>query len=250
MKLKLNKLKEYVSNLMFPNDIKCVFCGEELNQNSHNSTCEECLQNMPFISNPCMRCGSPMNKNQQGVCLKCKSRNLNFIQAKSVFSYDDKPMMVVHKLKYSGKKYLVDSIVQYLSETYGTWNLVADIVTNVPMFPTKEKERGFNQSFLIAKEFSKIVKVPFAELCAKTVDTPSQTTMNTRERLENVKNSFNLKPEFKSQIKNKTILIVDDIITTGATTSEISKVLLENGAKECFVLSFAHTDIDQMQTEN
>jgi len=249
MKQKISKFKDMVLDLMFPSGIKCMFCANELNQNSYNTTCEICLETLPFIKNPCERCGSAMGENQMGVCLRCKSKNFNFVQAKSVFEYVNTPLNVVHNLKYNGKKYLSKYIVKYLLDIYSTWNVFADIVTCVPMFEEKEKARGYNQSKLLAEEFSRVAKVPFYELCSKVVDTPSQTELNTNERLNNVADSFAFKRELKKTIKGKTILIIDDVITTGATTSEISKVLLNAGAKECYVLSFAHTKLQELDFE-
>ena len=246
MKQKISKFKDMILDLMFPSGIKCMFCTNELNQNSYNTTCERCLETLPFINNPCERCGSPMGENQQGVCLKCKSNNLNFVQAKSVFEYVDLPLNVVHNLKYNGKKYLTKYIVKYLLDTYSTWNVFADIVTCVPMFEEKERVRGYNQAKLLAEEFSRISKVPFFELCVKSIDTPSQTELDNKERMKNVQDSFEFNRKFKNRIKGKTILIIDDVVTTGATTSEISKVLLKAGAKECYVLSFAHTKLQQL----
>ncbi len=249
MKQKMSKFKDMILNLMFPNDIKCMFCAGELNQNSYNMTCEECSEILPFIKNPCLRCGSPLNENQQGVCVNCKSRNLNFVQAKSVFEYVELPLKVVHDMKYNGKTYLIEHVVKYMLDEYSTWNVFADIITSVPMFPTKEKSRGYNQSTLMAKEFAEKIGIPYMELCAKVVDTESQTTLNTKDRIKNVEDSFAFKREFKQGVKGKIILIIDDIITTGATTSELSKMLLNAGAKECYVLSFAHTCLQQLSNE-
>ena len=250
MKQKISKFKDMILNLMFPSGIKCMFCTNELNQNAYNTTCENCLQTLPFIKNPCGRCGSAMGENQQGVCLRCKSNNLNFVQAKSVFEYTDEPLNVVHNLKYNGKKYLNEYIVKYLLDVYAKWNVFADIVTCVPMFELKEKVRGYNQSKLMAEEFALKTKIPFYELCVKFVDTPSQTALNTMDRINNVADSFAFRKEFKKIVKGKTILIIDDVLTTGATTSEISKVLLKAGAKDCFILSFAHTKLQPLQAEN
>ncbi len=243
MKQKMKNLKDKILDLIFPKNIKCMFCRNELNENSNNSTCEDCLQTLPFISNPCPHCGSEMRKEQYGVCFVCHQRNFNFSQAKSVFVYRDLPLKVVHNLKYHDKKYLAEYMAKYLCEIYGTWNVFADFVTCVPMFPTKEKERGYNQSRLLAQEFSHLSQIEFVELCDKVINTPSQTELDTQKRILNVANSFKLKPELKKMIKNKTILIIDDVITTGATTSEVSKVLMAGGAKECFVISFAHTSL-------
>ena len=250
MKQKMSKIKEAILNLIYPKNIKCMFCTGELNQNSYNTTCEECLKILPFITKPCERCGSQLKENQQGVCINCKKRNYNFIQARSVFEYVDKPLAVVHNSKYNDKKYLLEYMVKYLLDVYATWNVFADFITCVPMFETKEKARGYNQSKVLAELFAEKVKIPFVEFCAKAVDTPSQTNLNTRERLENVKDSFAFKPEYNKLIKNKVVLIIDDVITTCATTSEVAKTLLEAGAKECYVLSFAHTTLNEITTEN
>ena len=250
MKQKIKKFGNKILDLMYPKNIKCMFCMEELNQNSYNCTCEDCLAILPFITNPCERCGSPMNENQKGVCMKCKRRNFNFEEAKSVFEYKDSPKMVVHALKYSGKKYLAEYMVRYLIDAYAPWNVFADIVTCIPIFSLKAKGRDYNHSQVLAEIFAKKLKLPFCELTVKCVDTSSQTSLNTLERMENMQDSFAFKPEFKDVIKDKTILIIDDVITTGATSNEISKILKENGAKSCFVLTFAHTKLEQIDFED
>ena len=71
-----------------------------------------------IINNPCEKCGSPMNENQLGVCFVCKKTNFNFVQAKSVFEYTDKPLVVIHNLKYNGKKYFVDYMVKYMLDIF------------------------------------------------------------------------------------------------------------------------------------
>ena len=226
-----------------------MFCNEELNRNAYNSTCEHCLSTLPFITNACLKCGSQMNENQTGICIKCKRNNFYFTNARSIFRYESTPLQVVHQIKYSNKLYLVEPVVKYLLDSYATWNMFPDIVTNVPMFPKKEKERGYNQSTLIAKLFCEKANLNFVELCSKVKDTASQTSLNTKERFKNVEDSFALKPEYKKLIKDKTILIIDDVITTGATTNELSKILLMNGANCCYVLTFAHTTLNQIEFE-
>ncbi len=249
MKQKISKLKDKILDLIFPKNIKCMFCTGELNQNSYNTTCENCLETLPFITNACERCGSQMGENQTGVCLKCKNTNYNFTQARSVFEYVDKPLAVIHNLKYNGKKYLAEYMVKHMLDVYAKWNAFVDIITFVPMFELKQKARGYNQAQLLADEFSKKINIPCYELCVKVVDTTSQTELDNKERMKNVEDSFAFKKEFKDLIKGKRILIIDDVITTGATTSEISKVLKSAGSKECYVLSFAHTKLQQMSVE-
>ena len=250
MSLQKKKFFEHVLSLLYPKDVKCMFCAEELNDKAYNKTCEICYASLPFIKNSCLRCSAPMNENQSGVCLKCKRNNYYFKTARSIFIYESPVLQIVHAIKYGGKRYLIEPVVKYLVDSYSTWNVFPNIITCVPMFYKKEKERGYNQSQLIAKSLAEKICVPFEELCIKIKDTSSQTNFNTKERMENIKDSFAFNTKFKRLIKNKIICIVDDVITTGATTNEISKILIENGAKECHVLTFAHTNLPQINIEN
>ena len=249
MKQKIKNFTNKILDLIYPRNIKCIFCEEELNQNDYNCTCENCLEILPFIENHCERCGSPMNKNQKGVCLKCKNRNYYFTKTRSVFEYDGLVLKVVHNAKYHGAKYLLEHMAKYIAEVYATMGVFPDFITFVPMFPTKEQARGYNQSKCLAENLANMVKVPMLECCVKAKDTQSQTELNTLERIENIKGSFKFDNKFKEQIKNKTIMIVDDVITTGATMSEICRLLCENGAKECYGTSFAHTKLAQIDFE-
>jgi len=239
----IDKIKNSVLSLMFPEDIKCFFCLNELNENSVDNTCVECLKSLPYILDPCVRCGVNMDKENMPLCMLCTTHKYNFIQARSPFVYEGKPLEVVHKLKYNNMKYLSKHMAKYMGYTYGKWGVFADFVTSVPMFKDKEKKRGYNQATILAKDFCALAGLNYLECCRKIKDTESQTTLNIKERFENVENTFEILPEIKEKIKGKTILIIDDVITTGATVNELSKVLLAAGAKECFALSFAHASL-------
>lgn len=244
MKNKLKSFKDYLINLIYPNHIKCIFCGDELNQNSYNDTCEDCFETLPFISHCCDRCGDKISEDSFVVCNKCKNINYDFIKARSVFEYNDKLIKAVHGFKYADKKYLYKPFAKFLAEYYSTNDMFADYVVCVPMFKTKEEARGYNQAKLLAEEFSNITKVPFVDCCSKIVDNESQTTLNFKNRQQNVANTFAFNNKYKKKIKDKSILVIDDIFTTGATSNEVCKLLKENGAKECYVLTLAHTTLD------
>lgn len=247
---KKNNFISKILNVLFPKNVKCIFCGEELNNKSYNKTCEKCFSSLPFIQNSCLRCGAPMNENQSGVCLKCKRTNYDFTFARSVFVYKNEIVKVVHKIKYGGKKYLFDAVSKYMAESFATWSVLPNIITCVPMVVKKQKARGYNQSKVLAENLADTVNLPFYELTRKIKDTTSQTSLSTSERMKNVKDSFAFNKEYKDLIKDKIICIIDDVITTGATTSEISRVLLENGAKACHVFTFAHTQLAQINFED
>lgn len=241
MKNFLTKIKD----LIFPQHIKCIFCDNELSNRSKNETCEICLKTLPFISNPCPRCGNPLNNEIDGVCFDCSANNYSFKLARSIFVYEGKVASLVQHIKFDKQIYLVEPATNYLLEELNKMQIVPDFITDIPMFTEKLKSRGFNQSEMFCKNLSSKSGVPFLELCEKVKNTPSQVSLSFKERKQNLIGAFKLKKEFKKTIKGKNILIVDDVFTTGATSNEISKVLINNGAKACYVLTLAHSVVEK-----
>ena len=114
-----------------------------------------------------------------------------------------------------------------------------DIIIPVPMYRKKEKQRGYNQTALIAKEIAKVCKslVYDGKSLKKIKDTKMQSSLNKTERRKNIKNAYKVVNQQK--IKDKKIILLDDIYTTGATANECSKVLKQSGAKEILVVTIA-----------
>lgn len=106
-----------------------------------------------------------------------------------------------------------------------------EVLIPVPLHPARKKARGFNQSRVLARELGKIVDIDIIEgVLVKSVNVPPQTTLTARERKKNIKGAFKVRD--KAKIKDKTILLVDDVFTTGATIQECSTVLINAGGKE------------------
>ena len=120
-----------------------------------------------------------------------------------------------------------------------TWNF--DLIVPIPLHHLKKAERGYNQSFYIAKGVRKILNIKVSDRIVKRIKyTESQTTMNISEREENIYGAFKVK--LKNSISGKNILLIDDVITTGATISECGKILLEAGANRIYAASIAIAD--------
>lgn len=118
-----------------------------------------------------------------------------------------------------------------------------DYITGIPLNPIKEKERGYNQSALIAKELGEYLNIPVNNALIKRIkNTPSQTKLNRDQRIENVKNAF----ESNLNLIDKKIILVDDIITTGSTINECAHVLKKQGAKKVIAVALA-TPMDILQ---
>lgn len=160
-----------------------------------------------------------------------------------VFEKDKELQDAIHSLKYDNKfrvgMYLGEVLGLKIKEHKPDWNL--ELIIPIPLHKLKKAERGYNQSYFIAKGISKTLKTKCSESVVKRIKyTESQTTMNLIQREENIGGAFKVKN--KKIISGKNILLIDDVITTGATISECGKVLLEAGAKKILAASVAIAD--------
>lgn len=182
-------------------------------------------------------------------CLKTTHEKKNVV---TIFSYDNNLIrQTIWSLKFRRNKKLAkvfaqilyDEILEKLSEEMLFFNFKKPILVPIPISKKRLRERGFNQVELIAKEMSLLdMNNSFIfkkDILLKHQDTPHQSrAKNKKERLENIKNSFSIKN--KKEIKDKNIILLDDITTTGATLNEAKKILRRNGAKKIICLTIAH----------
>lgn len=173
MKSKKN-FKEWLLDIVYPRHIKCIFCGEELNENADKDTCEDCAEHLPYNLNPCPKCGNPMSKEEIGVCFECKTKNYEFDQAISCFDYSGKVVKAVHDFKFEGNKPLYEPLAEYMCETLAGYDIKPDIVTFVPMQKKKQKQRGYNQAELLARFIANKFGYPCAEIVEKVKDNQKQ----------------------------------------------------------------------------
>lgn len=157
-----------------------------------------------------------------------------------IFQKDQALQNLVHNLKYNGSFrvgiFLGKLIGKELQNTINKWN--ANLILPVPLHHLKKAERGYNQSYYICKGIQKYsnAKVNTSILQRKRY-TESQTTMDLKERKNNIENAFQISKS--AMVKSKRIIVVDDVITTGATITECGKLLLDEGADMVFALSLA-----------
>ncbi len=160
-----------------------------------------------------------------------------------VFEKDKELQDIIHSLKYSNKfltgKFLGSVLSAHLNKKISEWKI--NFIIPVPLHHLKKAERGYNQSVYIAKGLGKGLNIPVAEGFIKRKKfTESQTTMNLKERQENIEGAFRAKRNLN--LKEKNILLVDDVITTGSTIGECGKVLLNVGANKIYAVSVAIAD--------
>lgn len=240
----VNKIEDF---LFEPHN--CICCGRDMNQESSFRLCTRCEKEIPFTKDKfCLRCGEIVSGDYD-YCITCKNRDYEFDYARSVFAYTSKTSPIIMKFKYNGCKTFAKPLANMLVDFYSRSDILANVVTYVPMPAKRLKQRGYNQSYELCREFSMMTGIPMIDVLERTFETNKQATLNASQRAENIKGQF--KVINRDLVKNKEILIIDDVLTTGATANECAKVLNKAGAMNVCVLTLAKTpekDIDWLDT--
>ncbi len=229
MILKPSVLRE-ITETLFPSDIKCAICGREIVPTRYG-LCDECK--LEINNNYCLRCG----RHKVGIgdyCGECSELVLYFDEARSAVNYDGNAKVLVRRLKFGNAAYLAHMFVQHMLDIILVSDWDIDCVTYVPLHKSGKKKRGYNQAELIARELAEKIDIRCEDLLDKVKSTPNQAKLNRDMRLENPKGAFAVK-----QIPPEHVLLIDDVLTTGSTASECSRVLKKAGAKVVYVLTFA-----------
>ncbi|MBI1937336.1 MAG: ComF family protein [Ignavibacteriales bacterium] len=168
---------------------------------------------------------------------------INDFTSPFVFEKEKTLQHIIHALKYNGNFRLGIFLGRLAAEKakhkISEWD--ADIIVPVPIHRLKKAERGYNQSFYISKGIGSVLQIQIVKnAVVRKKFTETQTAFASEERKENVKDAFAIKN--KNVVRGKKIILVDDVITTGATISECAKVLIENGAEKVFAFSVAVAD--------
>lgn len=237
-------LKKLLVNTMFLQNIKCVVCEKELAENTHFSLCEKCVKTLPKNNGKiCLRCGEPIFSMAK-FCLHCKHNPPVFTKCYSPLLYKFPVTKLIKDFKYNNQQFLSKTLGNFLVESYIINNLTCDLVLPVPLFKSREKKRGFNQSLLLALQLKEKLNLTVeGEVLIRVKNTKTQTTLTKEQREQNVSSAFVVTD--KSKVKNKTVLVVDDVYTTGSTLNECAKVLFKAGAKKVHCLTLAHTLVEK-----
>jgi ComF family protein len=161
--------------------------------------------------------------------------------ARALGAYEGSLQEAIHRWKYEGKTYLTPFFAQWMTETLNRhWDAGSfDLLIPVPLHPRRLRERGFNQILLLVKEISSRTGIPYGKtILQKKKPTLPQVTLSGMERERGVRGAFHVIR--REGLVGKSVLLVDDVYTTGATVNECSKVLRRGGAKRVDVLTLAH----------
>ncbi len=234
------KIKDNFIEELFPSNFTCYNCNDEIKEENKYHLCNKCLDNIQFIKNPCVKCGEDLNSFTK-YCNNCKTYKRYFDKVISVSRYEKTAKKLVYKFKYNKDEYIANSILPFLLDLFykSDFNKI-DVITCVPISKERLKNRGFNQAQILAEKLSNEVNISFdGNIIKRIVNTESQTHLTKVERANNLSKAFEISDI--NLVKSKNILIVDDVITTGATMNEIAKLLKNKGANKIYGITFCHS---------
>ncbi len=222
----------FLSSMLFPN--RCIFCSEPIDP--FDDYCDNCAESVPFIRGEiCTHCGAAV-----GDCVCNKKKTVYFDKVAAPLYYDGDVKSCIHRYKFRDDRATAKPLAKLMAGTFREkfGDIHFDYVTYIPMHRSKERKRGFNQSKLLALEISNICNIPFADgLLVKLYDTDCQHDCTGLERTGNLIGVFDVNQSF--DITDKTVLLIDDVKTSGATLNECGKMLYLNDVKSVICLTAA-----------
>lgn len=230
-------------DLIYPPN--CIQCKNHIRDDSPSKElCLSCLANIEFNIPPfCPKCSRSLALTPESTrCLSCKKNAPAFDFAWSACLFKGPLKNLLHQFKYNQKTQLrkpfTQCMISFIEQYHFDINQF-DYLLAIPLFISHQRDRGYNQSALLADEISRHFNIPITKALKRNRNTQSQTQLSQKERFTNILEAFTIK--HNSNIKNKNILIIDDLLTTGATTSEAARILKKNGAARVGVLTLAIT---------
>lgn len=228
--------------LLFPS--VCLLCRGSLAFPLEGPLCRSCLDRFPAIREPfCPRCGLPYASPSgvaPGLCGPCRSRPRYFRRARAESPYVDDVRLCLHALKYGGRRRIASILGRRAGRSWveGGELRGASAVIPVPLSRGRRRERGYNQAELIARAVARESGIPLlAGVLRKTKERPPQAGLSASARRTNVASAYQAR--LPRALRGKAVLLVDDVLTTGATAEAASRALLAAGAGAVDVLTLA-----------
>jgi len=223
-------------DLFFPK--RCDLCGEFVDT---SGLCKDCWKKIRWISDPkCIICGLPFDTAVHSVCASCLKNKPYFDRAVSVFEYNDDFKKIIIGFKHYDSTNIAHRLAMWMYRSAEEYINVADVIVPVPIHFSKRLIRKYNQSEILAQIISGIsFKIYEPRILVKSKKTRQQEGLTGDRRRRNVIGSFSINDMHIDAIKNKHVVLVDDVFTTGSTVNECSKILKKYGAKTVTVVTVA-----------
>lgn len=241
------RLLDSLLNLIFPED--CCICFAEVARHQDCGVCSGCWGKalaLKIVPPLCSSCGLPLQNfvdDQEHLCGNCILQLPPFAGARSFGFYTAELARLIQELKFHGKSNLVKLLAPLLTAVFfESWRRDDfDLIVPVPLHAKRRRERGYNQSELLAKALARQVAIPFHAGLIRVRPTLPQVGLSHSERTENVRKAFRCARTLP--VSKQRILLIDDVMTTGATVASAARALLDGGALRVAVLTVARTGL-------
>lgn len=241
LKLFGKKANCFFLDLIFPRH--CVSCGKSNPNGVYKYLCADCADGVfSHQLNRCKRCSEILGGDVPVYrCAKCEGQNFYFDESRVVCEYADAGRDLILELKYRGGVWVASDIAK-MCEKLSDFNeyFRGAFIVPVPIHTSRKSKRGYNQSEKIVRAICanfKHLNLHLAEILKRVKPTPTQTLLSREDRAENVKNAFKLVPN--NIPKDANIIVLDDVMTSGATLNECARILKRSGFKNVKVFAFA-----------
>lgn len=227
-------MKFDLAGLLFPR--RCPVCHEAVEERGA-LICAICRTRLPAVREPsCRKCGKPLGSEEQEYCGDCRKKAHYYRQGRAPFLYDRVMRESIAWFKYRGRKeyagFYAEEIFRKCKKEMGYWN--AQALIPIPLHASRRRKRGYNQAELLAKELSLRSGIPVdTRILIRRKKTRAQKDLDDRERRANIKGAFETR---SAKVPYETVILVDDIYTTGSTVDEAARILRENGVRAVYFL--------------
>lgn len=229
------KIRKILLDSLYP---RCCPVCHKIVSGKGKVICDCCLQTLhPIVQPRCFQCGKSIRGEEQEYCEDCRKSHHVYDQGIGIYVYDDTMRRSIENFKFHGRREYGDFYIRAMAE-YGRpymnrWK--PEGIVPIPMTLHKQKLRGFNQSEYLADGIGKIYGIPvFHNAVLRIKDGKAQKELTAKERRRNLKRAFCIGKNFRPC---KTLLLVDDVYTTGSTMDAVAEILKENGAERIYFLT-------------
>lgn len=227
---------ETLLNLVYPR--RCPVCDRAVKP-FNRLVCEECKGEFQYVQEPfCMKCGKKLDREETEYCGDCMRHRHLYEAGRALYTYESLSDSIF-RFKYAGRQEYAAYYAACMAQRLGDWisRCEADALVPVPIHRSKAHIRGYNQAEVLARELGRIMKIPVdADLIVRTRKTAPMKDLSVLERQNNLKRAFKI---CHNDVKLKTIIIIDDIYTTGSTIDAMSYELRRAGAGRIYFLALA-----------
>ncbi len=215
---------------------RCGGCGAIVDE--IDSFCADCWRKLDFLGQGgCVRCGLPLRATEADTCGRCLAKPPRLDRIRSAVAYDEISRSIALRLKYGRKVALARTMSRYMLPLVGDLP-AGTIIVPVPLHRSRLWSRGFNQSAIVARQLSRRTGLAVAvDALERIRQTPPLKGLNVRQRRRTVAGAFRANP--KAELRGRTVVLIDDVLTTGSTANACARVLKRAGAARVELISWA-----------